>query len=134
MRAVFAAPEQDDGQFVVEELHGWFVGDGELHRGAEIRRVPVGSVGEMGALDVVEVVVGQGIAALNLALAYATWRSTRPAAPRVTVTLPNGVTVTDDGPEALERILAALREHGDGGGTPAAGASTRTEDPDDGAA
>ncbi|WP_020135550.1 effector-associated constant component EACC1 [Streptomyces sp. 351MFTsu5.1] len=114
MRVVIAAPDHEDGH-LLDELHDWLVGDGELHRTAEIRRVPLDTAGTMGALDVVEVVVGQGIAALNLAIAYASWRSTRPAAPGVTVTFPDGatVTVTDDGPEALERVLALLRESAD---------------------
>ncbi|MFI0512326.1 hypothetical protein ACH3Y9_00035 [Streptomyces sp. WSLK1-5] len=114
MRVVIAAPEHEDGQLLVDELHDWFVGDTELHRAAEIRRVPVDSTGTMGALDVIEVVVGQGVAVLNLAVAYASWRSTRPTPPAVTVILPGGRTVTDDGQEALERILAALREEADG--------------------
>ncbi|WP_141207847.1 effector-associated constant component EACC1 [Streptomyces griseorubiginosus] len=112
---VIAAPDHEDGQLLVDELHDWLVGDGELRRTAEILRVHLDTVGTMGALDVIEVVVGQGIAALNLALAYASWRSTRPAPPGVTVTFPDGatVTVTDDGPEALERVLAVLRESAD---------------------
>ncbi|XUL92431.1 effector-associated constant component EACC1 [Streptomyces galilaeus] len=123
MRVVIAAPEHDDGSLLVDELHAWLAGDADLHRTAEIRRVARDATGTMGALDVIEVVVGQGVAVLNLALAYASWRSTRPAPPAVTVTVPGGVlTVTDDSPEALELILAALRAtpdrqegtHGDG--------------------
>ncbi|OQR63100.1 hypothetical protein B6E66_15800 [Streptomyces maremycinicus] len=112
MRAVFAAPEQvDDAQFVVDELHEWLIGDTDLRRTARISRSSRGATGTMGVTDVVEVVIGQGIAALNLALAYATWRSTRPRPPGIVVTLPGGtLTVTDDSPEALERILAALRD------------------------
>lgn len=112
MRAVFAAPEQtDEAQFVVDELHEWLMGDADLRRTSRIARISRGASGTMGVTDVVEVVVGQGIAALNLALAYATWRSTRPRPPGIVVTLPGGtLTVTDDSPEALARILAVLRE------------------------
>ncbi|MET9083869.1 hypothetical protein ABZX77_18625 [Streptomyces sp. NPDC004237] len=120
MRATITGPDHEDGHLIVGELHDWLVGDPDLRRTAAIRRIPresagttgpTGPTGVMGSLDVIEVVVGQGIAALNLAVAYASWRSTRPAPPRLTVTLPGGtLTVTDDSPEALERILAALRE------------------------
>ncbi|MGV9787072.1 effector-associated constant component EACC1 [Streptomyces sp. NPDC003435] len=144
MRAVFAAPEQmDDTQFVVDELHEWLMGDADLRRSARISRISRGTTGTMGVTDVVEVVVGQGIAALNLAIAYATWRSTRPRPPGIVVTLPGGtLTVTDDSPEALARILEVLR-HEPGtqvpGGTgqprlpgpvDASGAAARPEDGD----
>ncbi|WP_262057555.1 effector-associated constant component EACC1 [Streptomyces sp. STR69] len=116
MRVVIAAPEHDDGQLLVDELHTWLAGDADLHRTAEIRRVARDAAGTMGALDVIEVVVGQGVAVLNLAMAYASWRSTRPVPPAVTVTFPGGsaLTVTDDSPEALELILATLRATPDG--------------------
>ncbi|MFJ3778703.1 hypothetical protein ACIPX0_44245 [Streptomyces sp. NPDC090075] len=137
MRATITGPDHEDGHLIVGELHDWLVGDSDLRRTAAIRRIPresagtTGPTGTMGSLDVIEVVVGQGIAALNLAVAYASWRSTRPAPPRLTVTLPGGtLTVTDDSPEALERILAALREPAPAP-TPAtsAEAGARTDDP-----
>ncbi|MCX5330093.1 hypothetical protein [Streptomyces sp. NBC_00140] len=116
MRVVIAAPEHEDGQLLADELHDWLVGDTELHRTAEIRRPSVPRPGTMGPAAVIEIVVSQGIAALNLAIAYASWRSTRPSPPGLTVTLPGGATLTvrDDSPEALERILAALRENTNG--------------------
>ncbi|MEU2339693.1 hypothetical protein ABZ770_40160 [Streptomyces sp. NPDC006654] len=123
MRATITGPDHEDGYLIISELHDWLVGDAELRRSTQIHRVTRESAGTMGALDVIEVVLGQGIAAANLALAYASWRSTRPAPPRVSVTLPGGtLTVTDDSPEALERILAALREPipGPSAGTPGA--------------
>ncbi|PWI14180.1 hypothetical protein DI272_08440 [Streptomyces sp. Act143] len=120
MRVVIAAPDQEDGQLLADELHDWLVDDVELHRTAKIRRVPRDAVGAMGVSDVIEVVVSQGIAALNLALAYASWRTTRPAPPGVTVTFAEGtITLTDDSPEALERVLAALRRSADDDGATA---------------
>ncbi|WP_405827409.1 hypothetical protein [Streptomyces sp. NBC_01176] len=143
MRAVFAAPEQmDDAQFIVDELHEWLMGDADLRRAARISRISSGATGTMGVTDIVEVVVGQGIAALNLALAYATWRSTRPHPPGIVVTLPGGtLTVTDDSPEALARILAVLRDESGtqpaptghphvSGQTDAVGAAARSDDGD----
>jgi hypothetical protein len=122
MRVVIAAPEHEDGQMLADELHDWLVGDTELRRTAEIRRLSVPRPGTMGPADVIEIVVSQGIAALNLAIAYASWRSTRPSPPSLTVTLPGGATLTvrDDSPEALERILAALRENTNGAPTASA--------------
>ncbi len=112
MRAVIAAPDhRDDAHLIVNELHDWLMGDAELRHVASVSRIRQHAPGTMGALDVIEIVVDQGIAALNLAVAYATWRSTRRTPPGLVVTLPGGtLTVTDDSPEALERILAALRE------------------------
>lgn len=40
----------------------------------------------MGAVEIIELVLSQGFAALNLALAYASWRTARPSAPAVTLT------------------------------------------------
>ncbi|MCG7204041.1 effector-associated constant component EACC1 [Streptomyces arenae] len=139
MRATITGPDHEDGHLIVSELHDWLVGDAELRRSARIHRVTRESAGTMGALDVIEVVLGQGIAAANLALAYASWRSTRPVPPRVRVTLPGGtLTLTDDSPEALERILAALREPPPGAPAGTTGArdadSARAEAGGDGAA
>ncbi|MFE7182610.1 effector-associated constant component EACC1 [Streptomyces erythrochromogenes] len=122
----FSAPDgRDDLHLTVGELYDWLRRDGELRRVATVSRVTGHAPGTMGALDVIDVVVGQGIAAVNLGVAYATWRAARRTAPGLVVTLPGGtvtVTVIDDGPEALERILAALREASAGPGPDSASA------------
>ncbi|MER5984686.1 hypothetical protein [Streptomyces sp. NPDC001787] len=72
------------------------------------------SPGDMGAgLDLINVVLSNGIALGSLVTAVATWRATRPGRPAVRVEV-NGVTVTvdTDDPETLTRVTEALR--GDG--------------------
>lgn len=68
-------------------------------------------VGEMGAaLDVIQLVTDSTFQILNLALAYANWRTSRPTRTRVTIER-KGVKVqldeTDD--EAVRKIVRALR-------------------------
>ncbi|MFD0315773.1 effector-associated constant component EACC1 [Streptomyces flavalbus] len=107
------------------DLYRWLRRDPRVRRHAQVtlgRSRPDAAV--MGAYDVVELVVGQGIAALNLALSYAAWRATRPAAPSVTLTA-NGRSITVRGrcDEATTRLIAELLQ--DGGGDPAAARDDR---------
>ncbi|MGP2437981.1 effector-associated constant component EACC1 [Streptomyces sp. JW3] len=95
------------------DLHRWLCQDPRVRRHAELR---LGSsrpdTATMGTFDVVELVVGQGVAALNLALSYAAWRGTRPAAPptpAVTFTVHDvSIRVEGECDEATVRRIAEL--------------------------
>ncbi|MFI1014558.1 hypothetical protein [Streptomyces sp. NPDC020965] len=101
---------EDRGDAAVADLHRWFRRDDDLRGRVEIRLEPLPQPGAMGAVEIIELVLGQGFAALNLALSYAAWRAVRPTAPPVTITV-DGVTVTvqDGSEESVRRIVAALR-------------------------
>lgn len=104
----------------VADLRSW------LGRDPGTRRIPVtvesSARGEMSAFDVLEVALGNGIAAANLAVAVAAWRTARGAAlGGRTVRLEHGgttVSVTDASAEEIDRILRALREGDSEGGDP----------------
>jgi hypothetical protein len=65
---------------------------------------------DMGAVfDLIQLVVDSGFQAANLAVAYGTWRATRPRSPKVTIEH-DGVIVTLDGSESdtFETIIQIL--------------------------
>ncbi|GAA3143495.1 hypothetical protein ACFQ0X_06750 [Streptomyces rectiviolaceus] len=111
MRITIVSAEQDDTGVAVADLYGWLRGDTEFRR--EVRALRLqnrGEPGAMGTTDVIELVLGQGFAALNLAVAYATWRTARPSTPAVTIAFPGGaLTVQDGSEETVRRIVEALR-------------------------
>lgn len=106
---------EDDGGTTLIDLYRWFRQDGDLRRHAEVRlRQPRQTGGSMGTLEVIDLVLNQGIAAANLALAYATWRTGRPASSPVTITVDGvSVTVTDGSEESVRRITELLRSEND---------------------
>ncbi|GCB46869.1 hypothetical protein [Streptomyces sp. NL15-2K] len=114
MRITIGSAEQDYTGMAVADLYGWLRGDMELRRKVRTlglqSRGEAGAMGGTGASDVIELVLEHGIAALNLAVAYATWRTARPSAPAVTITFPGGaLTVQDGNEETVRRIVEALR-------------------------
>ncbi|MDQ0776789.1 hypothetical protein QF026_005255 [Streptomyces aurantiacus] len=101
------------------DLHRWLRRDPRIRRYAEVSLASSRpDVRTMGTFDMVNVVVGQGIAALNLALSYAAWRGTRRSSPPVTFTV-NGESVTVEGrcDEATIRRLRGLLGAGQEGGS-----------------
>lgn len=111
VRITIDSDEQDDTGVAVADLYGWLRGDTEFRREVEALSLQSrGEPGAMGTRDIIELVLDQGIAALNLAVAYATWRAARPSAPAVTITFPGGaLTVQDGNEETVRRIVEALR-------------------------
>jgi hypothetical protein len=99
------------GDRELASLCDWLKNEPDIRRHAHLSLVP-GKPGpaDMGfALEVVQLVVDSGFQALSLALAYATWRSTRPN--RSTVTFErDGTKVTLEGTEenVVEIIVRAL--------------------------
>lgn len=100
----------DDGR-VLTSLRRWLNQDPDVLRACEVTVPPnPGRPGDQGgAIDVINVVMTQGIGLANFALAYATWRRARPDAP--VVKLERGgvtLTVTDGSPETVQRIIDAF--------------------------
>jgi hypothetical protein len=100
----------DDRESALIDLYRWLLRDADVRRHATVSlSSDAPSSGTMGAIDVINLVVGQGLTALNLALSYAAWRNARPSAPAVTITVDGGsVTVHDASEETVRRIVAAL--------------------------
>jgi hypothetical protein len=68
-------------------------------------------VGEMGVpLEAIQLIVDGTFQALNLALAFVTWRSTRSSRPQVTIERHGTrVTLEDADPDVVKKIVRALR-------------------------
>lgn len=105
----------DDDRGAVSDLHQWLRQDADVRRHAVVELVPPQQTdGTMGAVEIISMVLGQGFTALNLALSYASWRTARPAAPPITITVNGGsITVEDASQETIRRIVEVL------GSTPA---------------
>jgi hypothetical protein len=97
------------------ELHHWLRLDPDARRFADPKLVaPDTPEGAMGAVDVINLVLSQGFSAANLALAYASWRNVRPAAPSVTIIRDGGsIVVTDASVDTVRQIVEYLSA-GDG--------------------
>lgn len=107
-----------DDDAVVADLYRWLREDPEVRQHSTIELVPWQvPAGAMGAAEVINMVLSQGFTALNLALAYASWRTARPAAPPITINLSSGsITVQDASEETVQRIVQALESAGTGWG------------------
>ena len=93
-------------------LYAWLQADSDIRQHARMSLVPAEvAVSEMGTtFDVLQLVVDSGFQALNLALAYATWRATRPSRSEVTIECEGAkVTLDNDNPDTVEAILRVLR-------------------------
>jgi len=87
--------------------------DADLRRHARMSLVPAEpGPGDMGAaFEVIQLVVDSGFQTLSLALAYATWRTSRPARHQLTITIErDGSTITLDEaePDTVDAIIRAL--------------------------
>jgi hypothetical protein len=97
------------------EFHHWLRLDPDARRFADPKLVaPDAPEGAMGTVDVINLVLSQGFSAASLALAYASWRNVRPAAPSITISLDGAsIVVTDASEETVLRIVEHLSA-GDG--------------------
>lgn len=95
----------------LSSLYTWLQDEPDIRRHARTSLVAAEPrPSEMGtALEVIQLVVDGGFQAMNFAVAYATWRSTRPRHPRVTIDF-DDVCVTLEGvdEDAVEAIIHAL--------------------------
>ncbi|MFJ1744864.1 hypothetical protein ACIOJD_01280 [Streptomyces sp. NPDC088116] len=95
-------------------LYRWLAQDPDVRYQARVSLSPRQTgPGEMGgALEVINAVVTNGIALGGLAVACATWRAARPAAPAVRIQRGEvTITVEDGSPDTVNRIVEALERH-----------------------
>jgi hypothetical protein len=99
------------------DLFEWLRSDLDVARGAEVRPGPA-APGTLGALEVVDVVLTQAAAFSGLAMAIVSWRQSRPRSKPITITRPDGATLTlpgdDPGNAAVIRAFLAGDEDGPG--------------------
>ncbi|MBO3752812.1 hypothetical protein J5X84_42760 [Streptosporangiaceae bacterium NEAU-GS5] len=105
-----------DSETELRSLHGWLTDDPAIRHHARVTLTgPPPAPGHMGgALDVIQLVFDEGFQAASLALAYASWRSTRRAKP--TMTIEHGetkITLPADDPETAAKIVRLLDQNGD---------------------
>jgi hypothetical protein len=99
----------DGDPAVVTSLYRWLERDPGIREDAEVSLPSGGSAEEMGSLDVINVVLTQGISLLSLAVAYAGWRGSRPKAPPITVAIGEvRVTLSDETVEKAQLKLQTL--------------------------
>jgi len=95
----------------LSSLYAWLRDESDVRQHAQISLLAAESgPADMGmAFDIIQLVVDSGFQAMNLALAYAAWRATRPSRPHVTIEY-DGITVTLDGSESetVEAIVHVL--------------------------
>ena len=94
----------------LRDLFRWLREDPDVANYAAIALAPsVPADGTMGAVEIINLVVGQGFTALNLALSYASWRAARPEAPTVVIRVGDAsLAVADESAESLRDIVTLL--------------------------
>jgi Effector Associated Constant Component 1 len=92
-------------------LYAWLLEEPDIRRYARVSLIAAApGPAEMGAaFDIIQLVTDSGFQALNLALAYATWRATRPGRPQVVIERDDTrITLDSAGPDSVEAIVRAL--------------------------
>ncbi|MFE7129456.1 hypothetical protein ACFVIM_01190 [Streptomyces sp. NPDC057638] len=95
----------------LRSLQGWLRSDPEVRRSATVGvRGSTPCPGEMGAaMDVLQLVTGNGWSAASFVLALVTWRQTRPQRPRLEIRRGDTVFVlTESSNEEIEQVIQAL--------------------------
>jgi hypothetical protein len=100
----------DDGdQLAVNSLFRWLLRDRDARRDASFSLETRGPVGEMGALEVINVLLAEGTGFLNLAVAIAAWRESRQKPAAVTVIVNDrSVTLAGEAAEDTQHKLQVL--------------------------
>ncbi|WP_425336677.1 effector-associated constant component EACC1 [Streptomyces profundus] len=104
----------DSAEQDARSLYEWLLLDRGVRRDAHLKMTSSAAPipGQQGALlDVVSLTVGTSISAGSLGVAIASWRSTRPQEPTVTVERPDGhrVTVSGMSRDEAQRMVEQLR-------------------------
>ncbi|MFI8529904.1 hypothetical protein ACIGMX_06540 [Streptomyces aquilus] len=101
----------ESGTGELRSLQGWLRADPETRRSVAVdARAGTPAPGDMGtALDVLELVTGNGWSAASFVLALVAWRQSRPQRPRVEIRRGATVVVLTDCSEAeIERAVRSL--------------------------
>lgn len=109
IRILMTGPDADQE---LGSLYVWLQEEPDVRRHARLSLVPTdpAATGMGSTFDIIQLVVDGGFQALNLALAYTTWRATRPRHPKVTIECEGAqVNLDDDDPDTVEAIVRALR-------------------------
>jgi Effector Associated Constant Component 1 len=102
----------------VLDLHEWLADQPAIRRHGELRLQPSGATDDMGAtdemgtaVDILTLIVGAGLSTMQLLLAIAQWRESRPKPPGVVVTRtgPDGVTVRIEAADIRHLTASASR-------------------------
>ena len=100
-----------DADRELSSLYAWLREQPDIRHHARMSLIgPEPGPSDMGAaFDVIQLVVDSGFQTLNLALAYAAWRATRPGHPQVTIER-DDTKITLDGaePDTVDAIVRAL--------------------------
>jgi hypothetical protein len=109
--SIYIRMDGDGAESELRSLYGWLLNEPEVRRYAKVSLVSdVPAAGQMGVdLEAVKLVLDSGFAALNLALAYAGWRSTRSSKTGVTIER-EGTTISlsDADPDEIDKIVRLL--------------------------
>jgi hypothetical protein len=118
MRVTLSVDSDDQA---LNQLYWWLRDDDVVARSAEVSLGPAVQPGQMGSLDVVDVVLTNVTSLLSLVLAYASWRQSK-AVPTSVTFMANGISITvhDASSDTIEYVLAAL--------TPVAGSENTTRE------
>ncbi|HEY0640253.1 MAG TPA: hypothetical protein VGD67_21700 [Pseudonocardiaceae bacterium] len=104
-----------DGQSL-DQLYGWLRKDTDVARSGKLSARSTGTSGEMGALDVIDVVLSNTTGIAALAVGYATWRRSSSGRPRTTFTSGRtSVTVEGGSDDDIRRIIDTLSDELDAG-------------------
>jgi hypothetical protein len=90
-------------------LYRWLAADREVRENAQLSWSRTTETGTLGALDVINVVLGNAIALGSLVVSVANWRASRARSPIVRIER-DGVPleVTGGSPEEVEKVVRAL--------------------------
>lgn len=99
---IAGATAEDEARSLLD----WLILDRAIRRSARLELVSStpSAPGQQGTgiLDVVSLVLSNGISAASLAVSIASWRATRPQAPVVTIERPDGSKVTITGTSSTD--------------------------------
>lgn len=103
--------DSDDPE-VTHSLLAWLREDLSVRHGGDLRRDATPVAGQMGAVEVLSLVVGSGLSAAQLVVMIAQWRASRHPRPTVTIsrtdTLGHTIQIQTSDPEVLAEAVRAL--------------------------
>jgi hypothetical protein len=106
---MFVSISSEKDPYELTQLYHWLRQDAQLVREAEIGMASPGGTGQMGVFDVVTVVLTQFTGLASLAVAFAGWRQSRRQVCELTVRRGDVVvTINDQSPEEVQRLIASL--------------------------